>query len=115
MSAEGPVALVVLCTVPSAEVAERLARGLLDERLVACVNVLPGLTSYYRWEGAIHADSELLLVIKSTRERFESLREWLAREHPYDVPEILALAPEAVHAPYLAWLAVETGAAATPG
>ena len=96
--------LVVLSTVATAEDAERLARALVDRGLAACVNVLPGVISIYRWKGQVEADAERLLVIKTRAERFEALREAIVSLHPYGVPEVIALAITAGHAPYLAWL-----------
>jgi periplasmic divalent cation tolerance protein len=101
-------ALVVLVTAPSPDQAAELARALVEERLAACGNVLPAIRSIYRWEGKIHDDAEALLVLKTTRGRFEALRERVIALHPYDVPEVLALPVEAGSAPYLAWLATET-------
>jgi periplasmic divalent cation tolerance protein len=98
-------ALVVLVTVPDAGTAAELARALVEERLAACGNVVPGLRSIYRWEGQLHDEAEALLVLKTTRARFEALREAVLRMHPYQVPEVLALPVEAGSAPYLAWLA----------
>jgi len=98
-------ALVVLVTAPSAEEAARLARALVEARLAACGNVLPGLRSIYRWEGRVQDEAEALLLLKTTRDRFEALRDELLRLHPYDVPEVLALPVEAGSPAYLAWLA----------
>ena len=95
-------ALLVLCTAPDEEVAARLARGLVDARLAACVNVIPGLRSFYRWKGAVAEDAELQLLIKTRRARLPALREWIAAHHPYEVPELLALAIEGGGAAYLA-------------
>ena len=96
--------IVVLCTCASAEDAERIGRSLVESRLAACVNVLPGVRSIYRWRGAIEADAECLMLIKSSRQRFDQLRETLERLHPYEVPEVLAL-PVVAGAPnYLNWL-----------
>lgn len=103
-----PAALVVLCTCPDAESAGRIARTLVDERLAACVNRLPGATSVYRWQGEIHEDSEALLLIKTRGELFEALRGRLVALHPYDAPEVIALEITAGHAPYLQWLRAET-------
>ena len=100
--------LVVLVTAPTAEVAAGLARALVEARLAACGNVVPGLRSIYRWEGRVHDESEALLVLKTTRDRFEALRDEVLRLHPYDVPEVLALPVEAGAARYLAWVAGET-------
>ena len=102
-------ALVVLVTVPTPERAAELARALVGERLAACGNVVPGLRSVYRWEGKVQEDDEALLVLKTTRARFEALRDRVLALHPYDVPEVLALPVEAGSAAYLAWLAAETG------
>jgi periplasmic divalent cation tolerance protein len=96
--------MVVLSTVGTAEDAERIARALVEQRLAACVNVVPGLVSIYRWKGKVERDDERLLVIKTRRERFAALREALAALHPYEVPEILALAVEEGSSAYLGWL-----------
>jgi periplasmic divalent cation tolerance protein len=104
----GTDALVVLVTAPSAEKAAELARALVDERLAACGNVVPGLRSIYRWEGKVQDDAEALLVLKTTRARFEALRDRVLALHPYQVPEVLALPVEAGSAAYLAWIAAET-------
>lgn len=102
--------LLILCTCPDAESAAAIARTLVGERLAACVNRVPGLTSVYRWRGEIHEDNEVLLLIKTRRERFEALRARLVALHPYDVPEVIALEIAAGHAPYLEWLRTETKA-----
>jgi periplasmic divalent cation tolerance protein len=101
-------ALVVLVTAPGAAEAAALARALVEERLAACGNVVPGLRSIYRWEGKVQEDTEALLVLKTTRARFEALRERILALHPYQVPEVLALPVEAGSAPYLAWIAGAT-------
>lgn len=101
-------ALVVLVTAPSADKAAELARALVEERLAACGNVVPGLRSIYRWEGRVQEDAEALLLLKTTRARFEALRERVLALHPYQVPEVLALPVEAGSAAYLAWIAGET-------
>ncbi|HUL60947.1 MAG TPA: divalent-cation tolerance protein CutA [Anaeromyxobacteraceae bacterium] len=101
-------ALVVLVTAPTPERAAELARAVVEERLAACGNVVPGLRSIYRWEGKVQDDAEALLVLKTTRARFEALRERILALHPYQVPEVIALPVEAGSAPYLAWLAGET-------
>lgn len=101
--------LVALSTAPSAEVAEQLARALVGEGLAACVNVVPGVTSYYRWKGELQRDAEWLLVIKTRAARLEALKAALVRLHPYEVPELVALGVEDGLAPYLAWLDESTG------
>lgn len=101
-------ALVVLVTAPTAERAAEIARALVDGRLAACGNVVPGIRSIFRWEGTVQDDQEALLVLKTTRDRFEALRERVVALHPYEVPEVIALAVETGSAPYLAWIAGET-------
>jgi periplasmic divalent cation tolerance protein len=101
-------ALVVLVTTPSPERAAEIARALVEERLAACGNVVPGLRSIYRWEGKVQDDAEALLVLKTTRGRFEALRDRVLALHPYEVPEVLALTVEDGSAKYLAWIAAET-------
>ena len=101
--------LVVLVTAPSAEAAAGIARALVEERLAACGNVVPGLRSIYRWEGKVHDDAEALLVLKTTRSRFPALRDRVLALHPYEVPEVLALPVEAGNEKYLAWVRAETG------
>jgi periplasmic divalent cation tolerance protein len=103
-------ALVVLVTAPSAEVAAALARALVEARLAACGNVVPGLRSIYRWQGEVHDEPEVLLILKTTRGRLEALRDEVLRRHPYQVPEVLALPVEGGSAKYLAWIAEATGA-----
>jgi periplasmic divalent cation tolerance protein len=95
---------LVLSTVASAEDGERLARALVERRVAACVNVVPGVTSFYRWEGGVQRDEERLLVIKTRTDRFEALRSALVDLHPYEVPEVIALPISGAHGPYLAWL-----------
>jgi periplasmic divalent cation tolerance protein len=95
---------LVLSTVASREDGERLARTLVERKVAACVNVLPGVTSFYRWEGNVQRDEERLLVIKTRADRFEELRSALVDLHPYEVPEVIALPITAGHGPYLSWL-----------
>ena len=102
-------ALLVLCTAPSAEVAAGLARALVEARLAACGNVLPGLRSIYRWQGRVEDEPEALLLLKTSRQGFPALRDELLRLHPYQVPEVLALPVEAGSASYLEWLAAQVG------
>jgi periplasmic divalent cation tolerance protein len=101
-------ALVVLVTAPSAEKAAEIARALVEERLAACGNVVPAIRSIYRWAGKVEDDAEALLVLKTTRGRFDALRDRVLALHPYDVPEVIALSVEAGSAAYLAWIAAET-------
>ena len=99
--------VVVLSTFPSSEKAAEIARVLVDERLAACVNLVPAVRSIYRWQGAIHDDAEVLAIMKTTAERAVALRDRLIALHPYDVPEAIVLPVTDGHAPYLAWLTGE--------
>jgi periplasmic divalent cation tolerance protein len=81
--------VLALSTAPDAEQAERIARALVEERLIACANLLPGVTSIYRWEGAVQAQAEVLLVMKTRRALVPRLKERLPRLHPYEVPELV--------------------------
>lgn len=107
MNGEG-AAVVVLVTAPDAGVAARIARALVEERLVACASLLPGLRSIYRWEGRIADEAETLLFIKTRRDRFSALAARVKALHPYQVPEIVALPVVAGFEPYLRWLEAET-------
>lgn len=97
-------ALVCLCTCPSLEVARELAHAVVDARLAACVNVLPGVTSVYRWEGEVREDAEVLLCVKTTEAAYPQLEEMLARRHPYELPEIVAVPVTTGLPRYLSWL-----------
>lgn len=108
MSPTSPAFAVVLTTVPSELDADALARTLVAEHLVACVNVLPPMQSVYRWEGAVEAATERQLVLKTSADRVEGLRERLHELHPYEVPEFLVLGVEGGSEPYLGWLWRET-------
>ncbi len=97
--------LVVLCTLPGGDAAAGIARAVVEERLAACVNLLPGVRSIYTWEGAIQDDEqEQLAILKTTTDRFEELRARLLQLHPYSVPEILAVPVSDGHLPYLGWV-----------
>ncbi|MDM4769768.1 divalent-cation tolerance protein CutA [Solimonas sp. SE-A11] len=94
---------IVLVTCP-ADRAEGLARSLVEARVAACVNVLPGIVSVYRWQEAVQRDEEALLLVKAPSEGFEALRQAVLARHPYELPEIVAVNPDAVHPPYLDWI-----------
>lgn len=96
--------IVVLNTCASEEEAERLARLLIEQRLAACVSILPRMRSFYRWKGAVESADECLLLIKSSRPLFERLRVELEKAHSYEVPEMLALPVVEGAANYLEWL-----------
>ncbi len=99
---------VVLCTAPDTEVAARLAKGLVEAKLAACVNVIGGLRSFYVWKGELSEDGEVQLLIKTRASLLESLEAHLNEHHPYEVPEILALPVAHGGEPYLAWLRDQT-------
>lgn len=101
-------AVVVLTTVPSAEVGDRIARVLVGERLAACVNVLPAMVSVYRWKGETQADTEQQLIIKTVRRHVPAVRARLSALHPYELAECLVLTVEDGDPDYLAWMAAET-------
>ncbi len=103
---DGPI--LVLCTAPDTEVGATLGRGLVEAKLAACVNIVPGLRSIYTWQGAVQDDTEAQLLIKTRWARFEALRDWLTEHHPYDVPEIVAVPITAGSKAYLQWLDEQT-------
>jgi len=96
--------LTVLCTCPDAETAGKLAAGLVEQRLAACVNVLPGIRSIYRWRDEVHDEGEVLLLAKTTRLAYGNLEAWLLEQHPYETPEVLALPVQFGAADYLDWV-----------
>lgn len=109
MTAGDDDALVLaLSTAPDAEQAERIARALVDERLIACANLVPGVTSIYRWEGAVQAEREVLMVMKTRRALVPRLKERLPRLHPYEVPELVVTAVVEGLDPYRRWVRDET-------
>ena len=95
---------IVLCTVPDETVAQRIASALVGERLAACINIVPGITSVYRWKGAIETDSELLLIIKTTAAVYPQLQNRIRALHPYELPEIIAVSIDQGQPDYLAWI-----------
>jgi len=102
------MARIVLITCPDLDSARALSRKLVERRLVACVNMIPGVTSVYRYEGEIHEDAEVLLVCKTVVERVLALEKAVLELHPYDVPECVTLEPSQVERGYLDWLVGET-------
>lgn len=95
---------LIFCTCPDAAVAGRIAETLVEERLAACVNLLPGITSIYRWDGAVQRDPEVLLLIKTTSERVATLTDRLRELHPYAIPEIIAVPIIDGLPDYLSWV-----------
>lgn len=106
-------ALIVFSSLPT-PAADRMARQLVELRLAACVQALPGLRSTYRWEGEVTQGDETLLLIKTTVDRYAALERHLLAHHPYEVPEILAVDASAGLPAYLRWMAEET-ASGEPG
>ena len=107
MPAETPVR-AVLTMAPDRETAATLARTLVKERLAACVNVVPGVQSFYRWKGRIREDAEVLLIIKTQEVLTEALASRIKALHPYDLPEVLVLPAVGGSAAYLDWIEAET-------
>lgn len=100
---------VVLSTAPDPDTARALARDLVEARLAACVNLVPGATSVYRWEGRVEEAAEVLMVLKTTAAALPALEGALRERHPYDVPECVALDPARVEPRYRAWLLEQCG------
>jgi periplasmic divalent cation tolerance protein len=97
-------ALIVMTTLEQAADGERLAHLLVERELAACVQILPRMTSVYRWQGAVEQAAEHLLLIKTTRAAFPRLEAAVRENHPYETPEVIAIPIAAGSAPYLAWL-----------
>jgi len=94
----------VFVTVPSLEVGKKIAHALVSNKVAACVNIVPQITSVYEWEGKIEEDSELLLMIKTQSQHFEDLEKLVKANHPYTVPEIIGVPIEQGSQPYLDWI-----------
>ena len=97
-------ALLALCTCPDGNTAQGIATALVEGRVAACVNITAPLTSVYRWEGQVQTAGEVLLLIKTTRERYPALEQVLRTMHPYEVPEIIAVPVEQGLPDYLDWV-----------
>lgn len=106
---EPPHLMVVMTTVGSAAAAHQLAHTLVAERCVACAQVLPGITSFYHWQGSLQTDSETLILFKLPAGAYPQLEQRLRELHPYDEPEILALTASQVSPTYLAWALEQVG------
>lgn len=100
---------MLLCTVPDRKVAERIAEILVTERLAACVNILPAVTSIYLWQEKLEQSEELLLLIKSRAAVYQQLEQRILALHPYELPEIIAVPIHAGLAGYLRWIEENTG------
>ena len=109
-----PPLQLVLTTLPDTEAAGRIARGLVEARLAACVNVLPACHSVYRWQGALQEDGEIPLFIKTTPQLYPAVEAYLRQHHPYELPEIIALDVAAGLPDYLRWVHEATIPSALP-
>jgi len=103
-----PQCSVVLVTAPNLKTARRLSQAILTARLAACVNLVPQLESHYWWQGKLHQDREVLLVMKTTPARVPKLQKLVLELHPYDTPEFLALPVKAGSRRYLDWVVAST-------
>jgi periplasmic divalent cation tolerance protein len=101
---------IVLVTAPNITVARRMARALLSQRLVACINLLPGIESHYWWKGRAERGREVLMILKTRRTLLGRLENAVLKLHPYDTPEFLVVGLESGSARYLDWLRAETAA-----
>jgi len=99
-----PTVFVVLVTVPDEETGLSLAREVVEGGQAACGNVIPGITSVYRWEGKLHQDPETLVIFKTTEGSLNELKKRVVELHPYEIPEFLALPITEGHLPYLRWV-----------
>ena len=97
--------LVCLCTCPDRASGQRIAEALVGEGLAACVNLLPGVHSVYRWHGGVEQADEVLLLAKTTRDRMDPLQARLLELHPYELPELLAVEAAGGLPAYLDWVA----------
>lgn len=97
-------AVIAHCSCPDADTAAHIARVLVEEQLAGCVQAIAGVRSTYRWQGTLHTDAEVLLLIKTERARIDDLKRRVAELHPYDMPELLVLEVVDGAADYLAWI-----------
>jgi periplasmic divalent cation tolerance protein len=108
MAANASDVRIAFATAPDAEVAARIARALVEERLVACANLVGTVRSIYRWQGRVEDADEVMLVLKTRADRVGALAERLRALHPYDLPELVVLPVEGGLAPYLDWVRAES-------
>jgi periplasmic divalent cation tolerance protein len=97
--------LTVFCTFPDLEVARRIVDRLIEGGFIACGNIFPGVESIYRWKGQIERSSEVLAILKTTKERYSNLESVFKEVHPYEVPELVATPISEGLPAYLAWIA----------
>lgn len=95
---------IILCTCPNLKTAEQIAGHLISHKLAACVNIIPGITSIYEWQGKIESTQEHLLIIKSHSEKFCLIEQQIKALHPYELPELIAVPIERGLPEYLQWI-----------
>lgn len=100
---------ILYCTTPDQKTAGQIADVLVGDKLAACCNIIPGISSVYAWQGKVQKDSECLMLIKTVKSRIEQIKEKITALHPYDVPEIIATPIAAGNTPYLKWIEESTG------
>lgn len=100
--------ILILCTCPEGNVAADMAEALVADRIAACVNIIPGLSSWFRWRGQIDRADELLLIIKTTHDHYHDVEKKIRSMHPYELPEIIAVPITQGLADYLNWIDQET-------
>jgi periplasmic divalent cation tolerance protein len=103
--------VTVYTTLPSLEQAQTLSRYLVQEKLAACANIIPGVQSVYEWEGRLHEETEVAVLIKTTHSLIEAVFAAITAKHPYSVPALIAYKPVRTAEPYLNWLMSQTKAA----
>lgn len=113
-AADGTGRLWVYMTAGDWEEARRIGARLVEERLAACVNLLPGMVSLYRWQGAVEEGREVVMIAKTTQDRLADLTARVAALHSYDCPCVVALPMVGGHAPFLDWIGEETAGEADP-
>ena len=97
-------AIMIYCTCPDIETADRISRQLIRQHMAACVNQVTGVTSIYEWEGKIQQSNEVMIIIKSTEKRFDSIKKLVSEEHPYELPELIAVPITQGLPDYLEWI-----------
>lgn len=101
---ESGTSSVAFVTAPDDKIAKKLAKGLVEQKLAACVNIIPNIQSVYMWEGQLNEDNEYLMMIKTRTSRLEELTKWVRDNHPYSVAEVITLPIEYGNFPYMKWL-----------
>ena len=95
---------IALSTCPTPEVATQLAQEVVEQKLAACVNIIPGIQSIYQWQGKVTQDNESLLIMKTHQQQLAALESFIQTHHPYEVPEFITLSIESGSKAYLDWI-----------